>query len=67
MKYLYLFKNKDKRGNMPTIGITLECNQCKERNYRKEKNPKSVTDKLELNKYCPRCKKQTLHKEIKGT
>jgi large subunit ribosomal protein L33 len=45
--------------------ITLQCTVCKEENYRTEKNKKNTTDRLELNKFCPRCKKTTAHKEKK--
>lgn len=45
--------------------IDLKCTECNEINYRSEKNKKNTTDRLELNKYCPRCKKNTLHKEAK--
>ena len=45
--------------------ITLKCTECKEENYRTEKNKKNTTDRLELNKFCPKCKKTTLHKEAK--
>ncbi len=44
---------------------TLVCSVCGEENYRTEKNVKHTTDRLELNRYCPRCKKHTLHKEKK--
>ena len=30
-----------------------------------EKNVKNTVDRLELNKYCPRCQKHTKHKEKK--
>ena len=43
---------------------TLFCTECKEENYRVERNVKK-TDRLELNRYCPRCKKHTVHKEKK--
>ena len=45
--------------------ITLECTVCKERNYTTTKNKKKYTERLELNKYCPRCCKHTPHREIK--
>lgn len=45
--------------------ITLKCTVCDEENFRTEKNKKNTTDRLELNKYCPKCKKTTLHKESK--
>ena len=44
---------------------TLTCTVCKEQNYRTEKNVTNTTDRLELNKFCPKCKKTTLHKEEK--
>ena len=43
---------------------TLICTECKEENYRVERNVKQ-TDGLELNRYCPRCRKHTVHKEKK--
>ncbi len=45
--------------------ITLECTECKERNYDNYKNKKNDPDRIEMNKYCPRCKKHTSHKETK--
>ncbi len=47
------------------IKITLRCNECKQRNYNTMKNKKNTPDKLELNKYCPFCKKHTVHTETK--
>lgn len=45
--------------------VRLECTECKEINYLTSRNNKSVPEKLELKKYCPRCKRVTLHKETK--
>jgi large subunit ribosomal protein L33 len=45
--------------------ITLACQECKRRNYSSMKNKKNTPDKLELNKYCPHCRKHTPHKETK--
>ena len=45
--------------------ITLACTECKDKNYRTEKNKKNTTDRLELNKYCSKCGKTTKHKEEK--
>lgn len=45
--------------------VTLKCTVCNEKNYRTQKNKKNTTERLELNKYCPRCKKHTAHKEEK--
>ncbi|MEJ2412730.1 MAG: 50S ribosomal protein L33 [Anaerolineales bacterium] len=45
--------------------ITLECTECSERNYTSEKNRRNDPNRLELNKFCPRCRKHTLHRETK--
>ena len=45
--------------------ITLACSDCKRRNYTTEKNKRNNTDRLELVKYCPFCKKRTTQKETK--
>lgn len=45
--------------------ITLACLDCKERNYSTTKNRRSTPDRLELKKYCNRCRKHTGHKEVK--
>jgi len=45
--------------------ITLICSNCKEKNYTTTRNKKKQKGKLELNKYCPKCRKHTLHKEVK--
>ncbi|MDO4612972.1 MAG: 50S ribosomal protein L33 [Actinomycetaceae bacterium] len=45
--------------------ITLACSECKERNYITKKNRRNNPDRLELQKYCPRCHKSTAHKETR--
>ena len=45
--------------------VTLKCTVCNEKNYRTSKNKKNTTERLELNKYCPKCRKHTAHKEEK--
>ncbi len=45
--------------------ITLECTECKQRNYDSMKNKKNTPDRIEIKKYCPFCKKTTVHKETK--
>jgi large subunit ribosomal protein L33 len=47
------------------IKITLRCSECKQRNYNTFKNKKNTPDRLELNKYCPFCRKHTVHNETK--
>ncbi|HQH61952.1 MAG TPA: 50S ribosomal protein L33 [Candidatus Saccharicenans sp.] len=45
--------------------ITLQCSECKRRNYSTTRNKKTQTERLELKKFCPSCHKHTLHKEVK--
>lgn len=45
--------------------ITLACTECKQRNYDDYKNKQNTTERIELKKYCPFCKKHTVHKETK--
>ncbi|MBN1856497.1 MAG: 50S ribosomal protein L33 [Dehalococcoidia bacterium] len=47
------------------IVIHLACPQCQERTYTTAKNKKNDAQRLELNKYCPRCRTHTMHKETK--
>ena len=47
--------------------VTLECTECKARNYHTEKRFKgmNVIKRIELQKYCKIERKQTLHRETK--
>ena len=52
--------------------VALECVPCSEgpdgihaRNYTTSKNRRNTPGKLELNKYCPRCRQHTPHRETK--
>jgi large subunit ribosomal protein L33 len=45
--------------------IHLACTECRERNYTTSKNRKSDTGRMELNKYCPRCRVHRLHREVR--
>jgi len=49
----------------PRNQVTLECMECKEKNYHSTKNKRNTPDRLELKKYCKKCKKNTTHKEAK--
>ncbi|MCL5266355.1 MAG: 50S ribosomal protein L33 [Chloroflexi bacterium] len=53
-----------KKGEARII-ITLACGTCKSRTYTTFKNKKNDPDRLELNKYCPKCRQATPHKETK--
>ena len=45
--------------------VTLQCGECKRRNYQTTKNKKTTTGKLEFRKYCRFCRKHTPHKETR--
>lgn len=47
------------------VKITLACQECKQRNYDSKKNKDKPKERLEIKKYCPFCKKHTVHKESK--
>ena len=53
-----------KKGEARII-ITLACQECKERNYTTEKNKRNDPERLELGKYCRRCRRHTAHRETK--
>ncbi len=44
--------------------VILTCSVCLSRNYVTNKNSNKA-ERLELNKFCPKCNKHTLHKETK--
>ena len=50
-----------KKGHRILIGLI--CSVCGKRNYTTEKNKLNNPSKLEIKKYCNKCKKHTLHKE----
>jgi large subunit ribosomal protein L33 len=45
--------------------VHLACSECRERSYTTEKNRRNDPDRLELNKYCPRCRKHNMHREVR--
>ena len=45
--------------------IYLACTECKERTYTTTKNRKNDPQRLELRRYCPRCRTHTVHRETK--
>ena len=51
--------------NENRVLVSLVCEECKTPNYTLSKNKKNTTEKLELNKFCKWCNKQTVHKEKK--
>ena len=51
--------------NENRVLVTLVCDECKNLNYTVSKNKKNTTERLEVKKFCSRCKKATTHKEKK--
>ncbi len=49
---------------MQTI-ITMECTECKRRNYTTSKNKSKHNERIELTKHCRNCRRHTAHKETK--
>ncbi len=45
--------------------VTLACGECREQNYATTKNRKNDPGRLELRKFCPRCRRHTLHRETR--
>ena len=45
--------------------VRLICEECKEENYYTDKNKILNPERIEFKKYCPRCRKHTIHKEKK--
>jgi large subunit ribosomal protein L33 len=48
-----------------SVAFQFECSECKSRNYTTSKNPAENKEKLELSKFCNKCRKHTPHKEVK--
>jgi large subunit ribosomal protein L33 len=45
--------------------VQLSCTECRERTYTTAKNKRNDTQRLELKKYCPRCRAHKLQREVK--
>lgn len=50
-----------KKGAREYVGMI--CSECKSQNYITERNKVNLEGKLQIKKYCRKCRKQTLHKE----
>jgi large subunit ribosomal protein L33 len=50
---------------MPRELAILACTECKRRNYVTTRNKRTMTNRLEIKKFCPAEKKRTLHREAK--
>jgi len=45
--------------------ILMACTECRSRNYSTQKNRRNDPDRLELTKFCPRCRQRRLHREAR--
>ena len=45
--------------------ITLGCSDCRERSYNTSKSRRNDPQRLELKKFCPRCRIHTVHREVR--
>ena len=53
-----------KKGEARVV-VHLACSECKERTYTTEKNKRNDPERLELAKFCPRCRRHTAHRETR--
>ena len=53
-----------RRGDVRIL-INLGCTECRERTYHTSKNRRNDPDRLELKKFCPRCRKHALYREVR--
>ena len=53
-------KGKGDREHSP-----LACTQCRSRTYHSTKNKRNDSDRIELRKYCPRCRLHQAHRETR--
>ena len=47
------------------VKVTLECQQCKRRNYITTKNKLNDRERIEMKKYCRHDRRHTVHKETR--
>jgi len=45
--------------------IHLACVECRERTYTTTKNRRNDPERIELRKYCPRCRQHRVHRETR--
>jgi large subunit ribosomal protein L33 len=45
--------------------VTFACTECRERTYTSTKNRRNDPDRLELKKFCPRCRARQVYRETR--
>jgi large subunit ribosomal protein L33 len=53
-----------KRGEARIL-VTMQCSDCRERNYLTSKNRRNDPQRLEQRKYCSRCRTHRAHREVR--
>ncbi len=53
-----------RRGDQRVL-INLACTECRERTYHTSKNRRNDPERMELQKFCPRCRSHKLHREVR--
>jgi large subunit ribosomal protein L33 len=54
-----------KRKTGARIIVTLGCTDCRERTYTTAKNRRNDPNRMEFNKFCPRCRGPRQHREVR--
>ena len=57
--------NRNGAGIMARELAILACTECKRRNYTTTRNKRTMTNRLEIKKFCSSERKRTLHRETK--
>ncbi len=47
------------------VVVEMACTECRSRNYSTTKNRRSDPDRMELRKFCPRCRGHRQHRETR--
>jgi large subunit ribosomal protein L33 len=47
------------------VVVDMACSECRNRNYHTTKNRRNDPDRIELRKFCPRCRTHRVHKEAR--
>jgi large subunit ribosomal protein L33 len=47
------------------VVVEMACTECRERNYTTTKNRRNDADRIELRKFCRRCRGHKLHREAR--
>jgi large subunit ribosomal protein L33 len=53
------------KGGEKRVKVTLECTECRRRNYITQKNRLNDRERIELKKYCRWERRHTVHKETR--